>query len=206
MSELKYYVYCHVNLVNNKKYFGITCRTPYKRWGHNGYNYKSSPYFYAAIQKYGWNGFEHIVLGSVSEKKIAEEIERALISAFQTCDGHYGYNIELGGNYKGKHSKEVCQKISESKIGKPRSEETKKKVSEGLRGKMVGHKNGRSKAVICLTTGKIYESMNLASKETGVQQSDISRCCSKQLKQTKGLKWQYYKDYLKGGENECEKT
>ena len=98
MSEIKYYVYCHVNLVNNKKYFGITCRTPYKRWGHNGYNYKSSPYFYAAIQKYGWNGFEHIVLGSVSEKKIAEEIERALISAFQTCDGHYGYNIELGGN------------------------------------------------------------------------------------------------------------
>ena len=71
---------------------------------------------------------------------------------------------------------------------------------------MTGRKNGRSKAVICLTTGKIYESMNLASKETGVQQSDISRCCSKQLKQTKGLKWQYYKEYLKGGENECEKT
>lgn len=206
MSEIKYCVYCHVNLINGKKYFGITCRDPYKRWGHNGYNYKSSPHFYAAIQKYGWDNFNHIVLGYVFEKEQAEETERVLIKAFRTYDEHYGYNIELDGNYKGKHSKEVCRKISMSKTGKPRSEETKKKVSEGLKGKMVGCKNGRSKAVICLTTGKIYESMGTAARDTGVQQSDISRCCSKQLKQIKGLKWQYYKEYLKGGENECEET
>ena len=206
MSEVKYCIYCHINLINNKKYFSITCRDPIKRWGHNGCNYKSSSHFYHAIQKYGWDCFAHLVLGYVSEKKIAEEAERILIDIFHTYDNCCGYNIELGGNYKGKHSKEVCQKISESKIGKPRSEETKKKVSEGLKGKMVGHKNSRSKAVVCLTTGKIYESMGIAARSTGIQQSDISRCCLGQIKQIKGLKWQYYKDYLKGGENECEKT
>ena len=35
---------------------------PEKRWGANGCNYKSSPHFYSAIQKYGWDNFEHNIL------------------------------------------------------------------------------------------------------------------------------------------------
>ena len=35
---------------------------PEKRWGVNGRNYKSSPHFYSAIQKYGWDNFEHNIL------------------------------------------------------------------------------------------------------------------------------------------------
>ena len=37
-------------------------QVPEKRWGINGNNYKSSPHFYAAIQKYGWDNFEHNIL------------------------------------------------------------------------------------------------------------------------------------------------
>ena len=48
-----YYVYLHNNKINNKKYVGITKQKPENRWGLNGYNYRSSPYFYSAIQKYG---------------------------------------------------------------------------------------------------------------------------------------------------------
>ena len=56
-----YSVYLHNNKINNKKYIGITKQKPKNRWGLNGYNYNSSPYFYAAIQKYGWDNFEHII-------------------------------------------------------------------------------------------------------------------------------------------------
>ena len=50
-----YTVYQHKNKINGKRYFGITSRKPEERWGYNGRNYKSSPHFYSAIQKYGWD-------------------------------------------------------------------------------------------------------------------------------------------------------
>ena len=205
MASEKYYVYCHTNKINNKKYIGITCRDVYKRWGLNGCNYKSSPYFYAAIKKYGWNNFEHDILFETSDKKEAEEKERELILMYRSYINVFGYNIELGGNYKGKHSKEVCRKISESKKGKPKSEKTKEKISKSLTGKFIGSKNKKSKSVICLDTMKIYESQGRASIETGIDQSDISRCCSHKIKQIKGTHWMYYGEYLEGGENGCEK-
>lgn len=197
MSE-KYYLYCHTNLINGKRYFGITHRQPEKRWGNNGCNYKSSPHFFAAIQKYGWDNFKHEILFERNDKRDVEMLEREHILKYQTWKPEYGYNIELGGNYEGTHSDATRKKISESKIGKPRSEETKQKVSRGLMGKMTGRKNGMSKPVICVTTGVVYESQGLASKATGIQQSDISKCCNGVIKSAgksetgERLVWQYY--------------
>lgn len=196
----KIYVYCHTHKETGKKYFGITGKEPHKRWGYNGSNYKSSPHFYNAIQKYGWGAFYHDVLLVVDGDLIAGEIERGLILSYKTYLPQYGYNIELGGNFIGKHSKETCRKISESKIGKPRSEETKRKVSEGLMGKMVGSKNARSKPVICVTTGIIYDSQRIAARENGVDQGRISKCCMGKAKYTgklptgKKLIWRYYQE------------
>ena len=56
-----YTIYIHRNKINNKLYIGQTCQTPEKRWD-NGRGYKTSERFYNAIQKYGWNNFEHIIL------------------------------------------------------------------------------------------------------------------------------------------------
>ena len=196
----KIYVYCHTHKETGKKYFGVTGRDPHRRWGNNGCNYKSSPHFYSAIQKYGWDAFYHDVLLVVENNEKAGEIERELIVAYKTYLPQYGYNIELGGNFNGKHSKETCRRISESKIGKPRSEETKKKVSVGLIGKMVGSKNAQSKPVICITTGITYESQGIASRSTGVDQGDISKCCAGKAKSAgklptgEKLVWRYYQE------------
>lgn len=200
-ENIIYFVYCHTNIKNNKKYFGITCREPIKRWGHNGCNYKSSQHFYSAIQKYGWNNFIHEVMFTFNNKEEAEAMERELIIKFKTYIPDFGYNIELGGNYKGKHSKDTCKKISDSKIGKPRDEYTRQKVSNSLKGLLVGSKNKRSKKVICIDNGKIYDSMNLAARDNNIDQGDISKCCFGKIKQIKGTHWAYYEDYLKGGDN-----
>ena len=49
----KFTVYMHTNRLNNKKYIGITCQDPKKRW-RNGKGYKNG-YFASAINKYGWD-------------------------------------------------------------------------------------------------------------------------------------------------------
>ena len=48
----KYIVYMHI-FPNNKKYIGITSKTPNGRWeGGTGYNKIRQPMMYNAIQKY----------------------------------------------------------------------------------------------------------------------------------------------------------
>jgi len=49
--DKKYCIYVHTNLINNKKYVGITSQTiPERRW-QNGEGYKHNSYFYTAIKK-----------------------------------------------------------------------------------------------------------------------------------------------------------
>ena len=51
-----------------------------------------------------------------------------------------------------------------------------------------------NKAVINIDTGIIYESITIASKETGVSLSGISACCKGKLKKSGGYKWEYKKN------------
>ena len=77
-EEIHYYfIYMHINKINNKKYVGITYQNPpEKRW-KNGKAYlkTSNPYFYNSIQKYGWESFEHIILeeGYFTVKEVSEK-------------------------------------------------------------------------------------------------------------------------------------
>ena len=57
-----YKVYVHVNKINGKLYIGLTkSKNPNRRW-ENGNGYRNNILFNRAIQKYGWDSFEHIVL------------------------------------------------------------------------------------------------------------------------------------------------
>ena len=56
-----YIVYKHQSRITGKVYIGITCQNPIKRWGA-GNNYRGCLHFYAAILKYGWDSFDHIIL------------------------------------------------------------------------------------------------------------------------------------------------
>lgn len=147
-----YTVYQHKNKINGKVYIGITKQEPEQRWRH-GQGYKSSPHFYAAIQKYGWDNFEHNILFQNLTKEKACKKEQELIAKYHSMDREFGYNSTSGGDIF-TMNEETKRKISQSMIGNknglghPCSEEKKKKISEAQKGKHLTeeHKQKLSKS------------------------------------------------------------
>ena len=136
--ENNYYVYLHINKINNMIYIGITSMSPKKRW-ENGNGYRNNEHFYRAIKKYGWGNFKHIILHKNLTKEEACEREIELIAKYKSNNPNFGYNKALGGqsgmkDYK--HTEETRKKISLMGIGRKQSEETRKKRSETLKGRI----------------------------------------------------------------------
>ena len=138
MNELQdntYCVYVHINKINGKMYIGQTHMKPEYRW-NGGRSYKTSTYFYNAIQKYGWDNFEHKIIASNLTLEEANSLEKLLIAKYDTTNHRNGYNLMSGGK-NSKHSKETLEKIknrmngeSHPLYGKCHTEETKRKISE----------------------------------------------------------------------------
>lgn len=68
-----------------------------RRWS-KGNGYKTQHVFGRAIEKYGWDGFEHIILFTGLSESEAKQMEIDLIREFKTQDGRYGYNTTSGGD------------------------------------------------------------------------------------------------------------
>ena len=135
-----YTVYQHKNKINGKIYIGITSQKPEDRWGSQGCNYKLSPHFYSAIQKYGWNNFEHNILFTGLTKEQAYLKEQELIKEYDLMNREFGYNSTSGGDIF-VMNKETKQKISQAMMGNqnalgyPCSEEKKKKIRDAQKGR-----------------------------------------------------------------------
>lgn len=137
-----YCVYAHINKINGKIYVGQTCQKPEKRW-KSGHGYREQPYFWKAIQKYGWDGFEHEVIASNLTKEESDSFEMLLISKLNLLNRDYGYNLNEGGSHW-RPSEETKQKMREALsgekhylYGKHPSEEARKNMSNAH----IGEKN-----------------------------------------------------------------
>ena len=128
-----YTVYMHV-CPNGKRYIGVTCRKPDKRW-NNGKGYIDQQLFYRAIKKYGWENIEHIILyeSLTQEEAFSKEVE--LIAKYKSNNTRYGYNVDNGGNSAGKLSEKTKEKIRQAHLGKKLSEEHRQKISNSNKGK-----------------------------------------------------------------------
>lgn len=129
-----YIVYKHQSRITGKVYIGITCQNPIKRWGA-GNNYRGCLHFYAAILKYGWDSFDHIILYDSLSKDEAITIEKTLIVHYKSLG--ISYNITEGGEGVIKDcgvSEETRIKMSEAQKGRKHSEDTKRRISENRKG------------------------------------------------------------------------
>ena len=116
MEEKKYIVYLHVNKINGKVYVGITkYDDPNRRW-RNGREYRRNVLFTRVINKYGWDGFNHIVIFKNLPEEAASRIETLLIKRYRKrgiC-----YNIADGGQGTSAMNDIIRKKISKSCIGR----------------------------------------------------------------------------------------
>ena len=120
-----------------------------------------------------------------------DSLERELIAKYNTTNREYGYNLDNGGHL-GKHrSEETKRKISESQhgekngmYGETHSEEVRKKISE---------KN--STKVICLETKEVYPSIKKASEAIGVSANAISVVINGRGKTAGKLHWMRLNEY-----------
>ena len=131
-----YILYEHVNKENGKKYIGIT-NNPLIRWRNKGIGYK--PYkgsiskFWNAIEKYGWDNFEHNILleGLTFEEACRKEKEE--ISKYDIKKELY--NIAQGGN-----GGIIYLEHPKGMKGKKHTDENKKKISNTMKRKGVNKK------------------------------------------------------------------
>ena len=198
-KKFEYILYCHTNLINDKKYFGITRQSPQRRWGKNGIAYKCNTHFYGAITKYGWDNFSHDILFSRLSIEDACELEQEHIAKFQTTNPLYGYNHTSGGDSNYSFSDDVKLKmreaakhrvitdewrrhLSESRTGrkpwnagKTLSTETRRKISEAG----IGRKHKPESILLMreaswnkrsvIVDGNVFSSMSLCAEYLGVK-------------------------------------
>lgn len=214
MSAPCWSVYIHTNRINSKKYVGITSQNPQTRW-LCGRGYDRRLKFGRAIEKYGWDAFEHeIVYSDVSEDE-AKHIERSLIRELMTQDDRFGYNMTSGGDGLSgfNHTDESKAKMSASKSGsnhpnynKHRSKVTREKISKRLIGNKnslgVVHtdeskarmSNSKKKPVAMYTDDtfvKVFDSALDAQLETGISRKNISLCCLGHRNLAGGHSWKF---------------
>jgi hypothetical protein len=101
----------HVNKTNNKKYIGITSQKPERRW-RNGLGY-AEQYFARAINKYGWENFDHFILCEGLEEAEAKQMEIRLIAEHKANDSAYGYNCSIGGDGLHKYYTEEERRVAD---------------------------------------------------------------------------------------------
>lgn len=159
-----YYVYCHTNNINGKKYIGITgLEKPLYRWHKDGSGY-SGQVFGIAIEKYGWNNFKHEILFEGLAYEDACKKEKDLIRKYKTTDRKYGYNISIGGD--------------NGAIGAFNNRLSKKVYLYDIEGNYI----------------REFPSMMEAERITGINNSAICSCCKGKIAYTKDYRWSYEKE------------
>ena len=157
-------VYVHINKNNGKVYVGRTKQDPEVRYGYNGSNYlKRDPYtnkylqplFAQAIQKYGWNNFDHEIIATNLTEQESINFEKLLIKLLQSNKFEYGYNMTSGGE----------------DLSNAWSDERKKKHSEN-----------RRVSVRCIELDMSFDTLSHAVKYTHISSKEIQECCWSRVK------------------------
>ena len=209
-----YKVYVHIS-PNGKRYYGITCQEVEKRW-KNGKGYYKNEYFTKAINKYGWDNFEHIVIARGLTEEEAKWTKIKLIREWDTTNPEYGYNETHKGNAQTEkakkkiseankghtHTEEAKKKISKTHKGKPQTEKHRNKIGESNKSKTqtdetkekISKKN-KGKAykkqtrVYCVELDRYFETVREASEYIGRNRCSLSNALDKENRTCGGYHW-----------------
>ena len=129
MLKRTYCVYKHTNRANGKVYIGVTSQRPRDRWD-SGWGYQKNKHFWDAIQKSGWENFDHEILFRDLTQEEAFAKEQELILEYGSSDYRKGYNCSTGGEC----GAVGCSGEKHHMYGKHHTEETRKRISLSKQG------------------------------------------------------------------------
>ena len=200
-------VYKYVNNVNGKVYIGQTTRTLEER--HKEHERRKNTAFDKALSKYGSKSFTCEVLCQCDTTEALNEAEKYYIKLYNSLVP-FGYNMcEGGNNTKGyTHKDESKRKMSVAKKGKylgndnpfynkTHNEETRKKLSEARKGRKLDSEwkenlaKAHHKKVLCVETGKNYDSIKECAETLNLKATHITRVCKGKRQTTGGCHWRY---------------
>jgi group I intron endonuclease len=178
MTGKTFKAYIVTNLVNRKKYVGVTKVTLEARWAEHlrvAANSKRARRFHRAIAKYGPDNFSMVHFASAQNRGELAELEIILIRQENTfwADGH-GYNLTRGG--EGPRglivSAETREKQRKASTGRVPSEATREKLRIASTGRTIS-KEGRARISLFAKTrtfspqtrAKLSAAMNRLTKE-----------------------------------------
>ena len=171
------YIYLTENLINGKCYIGKRSN-PYFDTKYKG----SGKLLRSAFKKYGWENFICSVIEYCNSKTELEEKEKYWIEKCNAVESPYFYNIAPGGIggatrgigwHQGNNQKIIC---SLKNTGRKHTEKEKAKMK-------INHKDfhrgnhPQAKKVLCVDTGKVYQCINDAMDDTGIDRHKISNSC-----------------------------
>lgn len=208
------FIYITTNLINNKKYIGK------KVYDRNSKNYLGSgKILLKAIKKYGKENFKREIIEECNNSKELCLREKYWINFYNATKSREYYNISSGGDggdWFSNASKEKQEKFKKIKrlqqFGKKHSNETKKKISNSNKGKIISQKSKNKmkisqslrdkktyfhKQIKQFTMNEEYIRTFNSIREANIflnkklNNSHISACCKGKRKSAFGYIWKY---------------
>lgn len=143
-------IYKVTNLINSKMYIG-QARNIKSRWSSHKSAYSTeNTVLYRAMRKYGLENFKFEVIEECKEEEL-DNLEIYYIWYYNTyihAENSNGYNMTIGGGgssglsgeksnmYGKRHSEETKQKMSESQKGKVLTEEHRRNIGKTSKGRI----------------------------------------------------------------------
>ena len=229
-ADRPFYIYCHTS-PSGKRYIGQTCLEPHIRW-NNGHGYDNCTLMHRAIEKYGWENFQHDIICVVHSRKVADLFEQYYIEKYKSFKDENGYNLTKGGAgvvgctwdeerkkqrsemisgennpmYGHHHTKEVCEKMSRERKGVPLKPEHREKVTRAILEQVEKQKVPIRQLDLDGNLIRTYPSFSDMEQETGFGHSYVVNCCKGKANTAYGFRWEYVDDDARAKADEYRKN